>query len=57
MVLFTFFMVLFTSLDVKRKIWRGTTFKKCGRYSVGGHFENGRCRKRQSGKIVISSLI
>ena len=50
-------MVLFTSLVAKLKIWRGPTSEKCGRNSVGGHIKNGRCRNRQSGKIVISSLI
>ena len=50
-------MVLFTLLDVGLKIWRGPTSEMCGRNTVGGHFENGRCRNRQSGKIVISSLI
>ena len=44
-------MVLFTSLDVKLKIWRGPTSEKCGRNSVGGHFEIGRSRNRQSGKL------
>ena len=50
-------MVLFSLLDVSLEIWRGPTSEKCGRNSVGGHFEIGRCRNRQSGKIVISSLI
>ena len=50
-------MALFTSLNVKLEIWRGLTSEKCGRNSVGGHFEIGRSRNRQSGKIVISSLI
>ena len=50
-------MVLFTSSGVKLKIWRGPTSEKCGRNSVGGHFKIGHSRNRQSGKIVISSLI
>ena len=35
-------MVLFTSLDVEKKIWRGPTSEKYGWNSVGGHFEIGR---------------
>ena len=50
-------MVLFTSLDHMLKIWRGLTSEKCGRNSVGSHFEITRSRNRQSGKIVISNLI
>ena len=50
-------MVLFTSLGVKLTIWRGLTSEKCGRNSVGGHFEFGRSRNLQSGEIAISSLI
>ena len=50
-------MVLFTSLDVKLKILWGPTSEKCGRNSVGGHFEIGHSRNWQSGKIAISSLI
>ena len=50
-------LFLFTSLDVKLKIWREPTLEKCGRDSVGGHFEIGRSRNGQSGKISISSLI
>ena len=50
-------MVLFNSLDVQLKIWRGPTSEKCERNSVGGHFEIGGNCNRQSGKIVISSLI
>ena len=34
-------MVLFTSLDVKLKNWRGPTPKKCGRNSAGGHLGGG----------------
>ena len=51
-------MDLFTSLDVKLKIWRGPTSEMCGRNSVGGHFDNGRCNSviRQfsdnSGQII-----
>ena len=50
-------MVLFTSLDVKLQIWRGPTSEKCGQNSVGGYFEIGRSRNRESGKIAIFSLI
>ena len=50
-------MVLFTSLDVELKIWRGPTLEKFGRNSVDGHFQIGRSRNQQSGKIIISSLI
>ena len=41
-------MVLFTSLGVKLKIWRGPTSEKCGRNYVGSHFEIGRSRNWQS---------
>ena len=51
------FYGFFHVLDVKLKMWRGPTLVKCGRNSVGGHFEIGRSRDRQSGKIVISILI
>ena len=40
-----------------KKNWRGPTSEKCKRNSVGGHFEIGRSRNRQSGKIVISSVL
>ena len=50
-------MVLFTSLGVKLKIWLWPTSEKCGRNSVGSHFEFGHRRNRQSGKIVIYSLM
>ena len=50
-------MVLFTSLDVRLKIWRGPTSEKCGRNSVGGHFEIGRSRNRQSGHFQSDIIV
>ena len=42
-------MVLFTSLDIKLKIWRGPSSEMCGRNSVGGHFE---IAAAETGKVV-----
>ena len=50
-------MVLFTSLGVQLKNWRGPTSEKCGRNSVGGHFEIGRSRNQQSGNCLFQSDI
>ena len=35
----------------------GPPREKCGQNSVGGHFEIGCSQNRQSGEIVISSLV